>query len=494
MAFLNGFDFDIFLSYGWSGNQQPDRGDRAWTAGFVQLLERELGDRLSAPIRIFFDQRSSRNGSLDDNLAQALESSGLFLFLVAPGSCRPDGWCRRELRHFLDRGAPISFPGLNIIQRIFKLILRPVERDRQPERLHPIVGYEFFEWTSPAAEPENYVPLPLEHISRRETKAYAEFAKLAADLARALGRAREQQDKARLASGVKIFMGAVPRELRERSDRLRSDLESRGHRVFAASPLDGEANDQDYLQKGLALADVSIHLLAGEDAAAERQVRSACAFDRAEFQTYVWSDPDASKSAFLSDVRNLQNSGKVKLIESRGFEYFASNVEEWLKRPAPLSAIPATEPVLVPSQAASVFGPKATVLIQFKPEDLENAAKLAGELQGKGLFVQFPVFGGRSSDRNKRNYRYFQESTGIIVYFGTSSDLWTLDTCEFISRQLGPALQGKTAAVCVGPPPDRPPNKKFFGTNYKIDGFEIVNWSPDSDHGPLHRWTDKVAL
>ena len=28
-AYLNGFDYDIFISYGWAGAQEPDEGDRA---------------------------------------------------------------------------------------------------------------------------------------------------------------------------------------------------------------------------------------------------------------------------------------------------------------------------------------------------------------------------------------------------------------------------------------------------------------------------------
>ena len=40
-GFLQSFDYDIFLSYGWAGNLLPEEGDRGWVAQFYeQLIER----------------------------------------------------------------------------------------------------------------------------------------------------------------------------------------------------------------------------------------------------------------------------------------------------------------------------------------------------------------------------------------------------------------------------------------------------------------------
>ena len=101
------------------------------------------------------------------------------------------------------------------------------------------------------------------------------------------------------------------------------------------------------------------------------------------------------------------------------------------------------------------------------------------------------MFGGRARQRQEWNQKLYDQCEGLLVYFGEASDLWTLDICDSITRYLGPRLKQKPAAICVGPPPERPPNKKFFGSFYKIEGFEILNWS-ETSATDLERWTAQV--
>src|SRR4051794_15335343 len=49
------FDFDIFLSYGWSGLVAENKGDRAWVGAFKESLQAELSGALGRQPRIFFD-------------------------------------------------------------------------------------------------------------------------------------------------------------------------------------------------------------------------------------------------------------------------------------------------------------------------------------------------------------------------------------------------------------------------------------------------------
>ena len=65
--------------------------------------------RLGGRFAVFFDDYSQRNGFLYKNF---LEKSGALLFIVSPGSCRADSWCRYELRRFLDQAQPVAHPGV----------------------------------------------------------------------------------------------------------------------------------------------------------------------------------------------------------------------------------------------------------------------------------------------------------------------------------------------------------------------------------------------
>ena len=85
-AYLNGFEYDIFISYGWAGAQRPDEGDRGWVADFAERLETEMKARLEVSrCELFLDRDAARNGYLNQNLERALSGSGVLLFIVSRG-------------------------------------------------------------------------------------------------------------------------------------------------------------------------------------------------------------------------------------------------------------------------------------------------------------------------------------------------------------------------------------------------------------------------
>ena len=90
MTFLAGFEYDVFISYGWAGAETVDEGDRRWVNLFQQKVTLEMRARLGGRFAVFFDDYSQRNGFLYKNLETILEKSGALLFIVSPGSCRAD--------------------------------------------------------------------------------------------------------------------------------------------------------------------------------------------------------------------------------------------------------------------------------------------------------------------------------------------------------------------------------------------------------------------
>src|SRR5262245_42577424 len=93
MHALEHFRFDLFISYGWSRIRRRDDADRGWVDEFKRRLEGQLSGELGREARVFLDVEQSLNGELPANLAEAIESSLLFLSVVSPGSVRADSWC-----------------------------------------------------------------------------------------------------------------------------------------------------------------------------------------------------------------------------------------------------------------------------------------------------------------------------------------------------------------------------------------------------------------
>ena len=127
---LQTFDHEIFLSYGWAGNNDPDQGARAWAAQLRDRLQNIIGANLYLP-RIYFDDSASRTGPIPDRLYQAVRKSALMVFAVSPGSCRPTSWCQKEATYFWDNARPlVSGPDVAPPEhRIFKVTQSAISGD-----------------------------------------------------------------------------------------------------------------------------------------------------------------------------------------------------------------------------------------------------------------------------------------------------------------------------------------------------------------------------
>src|SRR4051794_2077501 len=287
-GYLNSFEYDIFISYGWAGAQKPDEGDRGWVADFAERLETEMKARLEVSrCELFLDRDAARNGYLNQNLARALSSSGVLLFIVSPGSCRTDSWCRFEVSHFLDTAQPIAHPGLFRDDRLFKLELRKVEPGTEPAQIARCVPYSF-------ADRQFNTPLPVGETAQRGSEAYQSFYSLCRDLEKLLRRGRKLQESGKPSSGKTVFLGAVPEELRENRDRRLNSLESDGHRVILTTPIPGESSEdfRSRTKQALVGADVTVHLFGTAALYEASALQCRAALESNASKIYIWRDRD----------------------------------------------------------------------------------------------------------------------------------------------------------------------------------------------------------
>jgi len=89
-------------------------------------------------------------------------------------------WCRREVEEFFQAVDETSVLRINNKARIFKVVKSPVSRDKQPQQLQGLLGYEFFEIDEQSGVPYEFLP---ELGDEAEIKFFAELEKLVYDLA-----------------------------------------------------------------------------------------------------------------------------------------------------------------------------------------------------------------------------------------------------------------------------------------------------------------------
>ena len=84
MAFLLGYEYDIFISYRHNDNRS------GWVTEFVKALQEELASTIKEPIPVFRQARSARqsfhsiNGPKETTINRSAIEQALLLLCVAP--------------------------------------------------------------------------------------------------------------------------------------------------------------------------------------------------------------------------------------------------------------------------------------------------------------------------------------------------------------------------------------------------------------------------
>src|SRR5438132_12672930 len=106
MAFVPGFENDIFISYSHIDNVPTIPGKQGWVDFFHGLLAIRTQALLGQPqIKIFRDPQLRRVGDFPGQLSENLSTSAVFVCVLSPSYVQSD-WCRRELSRFCEvRGA-----------------------------------------------------------------------------------------------------------------------------------------------------------------------------------------------------------------------------------------------------------------------------------------------------------------------------------------------------------------------------------------------------
>lgn len=466
------FEWDIFLSYGWSGNA-ADEGDRAWVAELRERLRVALRTPLGRDPKIFLDTNATRAGALTPILENALDHSRLFLFVVSPGSCQ-SAWCQWEILRFLDRGHTAATRDEVLLpeDRLLGVLLEPVPQGRIPAPLQSLV-FRPFDLTRPIDGRDSTRPVAWDDLDEVESARFG-FDRLIADLKKSLGKLQHHESVP--LTGVTVFLGSAPTAAHESAylTRLRRDLLMRGHAVIRASVAPGETEDDYRIRLGAVLSEatLSVHIL-GEaltPAGWQRpvgawQLRRASDHHKT-LSLFTWVDPDRE-----ADPRELGE------ILQKGDHHF--------DRRQPFSEL-GTALLERAGECAHRKGAPGSVVIAYCEEDLPHASAIKQYLQQEhGLRVQFALPPRETAgQRNRINRSLFGEMDAVMVYYSQHEE-WMVLTCHTV-RDVFRKLKGPRPAALVLHPP--PPPKDYCD---QLD-FESLRRDNPRDFAAIDRWAKSV--
>ncbi len=138
------FDRDLFISYAHIDNEAMVEGQDGWVSTFHRGLEIRLGQLRGEKPRIWRDQKLQGNDDFSDTILEQFPNLAALVSILSPRYVKSE-WCLRELEHFSNAAEARGGVKIGDKARIFKVIKTHLPREKHPQALDRLLGYEFFD-------------------------------------------------------------------------------------------------------------------------------------------------------------------------------------------------------------------------------------------------------------------------------------------------------------------------------------------------------------
>jgi hypothetical protein len=438
MAYVPGFEHDVFISYA-RENNVPDLNDVKWVTDFFVNLQRYLLGRIRGA-DVYFDTRDFEAGHELGDLIEHARNSALFVVILSPRYIEPDKFTLKELKAFREASSP---RGPIVVIEPWK-----TDRDDLPKELQGPKANPFFVVDETTNTEET---LTLKYNKECYAK---EFNKIAEHIK---NRLNEMQAQARLVGNdavppgqaqKTVLMAKCTDDLVYESDEVRSYLEQFGIKVLPGGDYPETVPDFVSRYKAdLARADLVVQLLSssrsplingeGESSYAKFQYDAAKAAGR---QVLQWQHPGIEgKLAKVQhyDVPFLRTSPDIQRML---LEEFKREIKKTLERPAASQPQRSRLPNVFIAADQLDHDRAMKLREKFKNEHC-SASVLANELKQK------------SSEAIRKDFHDKASMANAVVFLYGDAPVAFVDRCmtEYIKHHLGE--QERVEAIYHAPPP-----------------------------------------
>jgi len=483
------FEHDFLISYAHIDDQALLPGEKGWVSRLHRLLEIRVGQLRGEVPKIWRDQKLQGNDYFADTILERLPKIAALVSVLSPRYVQSE-WCNRELREFC-RAAETS-GGVRIADkaRVFKVVKTPVVRERLPEEIQPMLGYEFFVYDPQSGRPHELSPDHADHafLTLLDDLAY-DIAQLL-DLLDQNGQATPREESVK---GT-VFLAEASLDLREEREAIKRDLVRNGYEVLPDRPLPLVVPELDrFLEEQLQRSMLSIHLIGRnyglipegtQQSIIERQQALAVERRAGGFSSIIWIAPglqveDERQQTF---IRHLQSDPAVHAVA----ELLQVPMEE-LKTLIHRKLAPPPAPAKAAS-APALSGELTRIYLLCDGEDIETVRPLEDYLFSQGYEVILPPFEEDEAEARIGHEENLQSCDAVIVYYGAANELWLRRKLRELQKSagLGREKPWLARAIYVGLPPT--PQKERFRTleamllHEPAGGFDAAALEPFLDH------------
>lgn len=464
MAYLRGYDHDVFVSYSLT-NDKLALDDQPWVTRLVDLLKVELENRLQdngKEVEFYFAGRGSlRPGDQLASCRTQAGSSALFLIIGSPRYL--DVWPTSELRAF------VATPGAS--DRIFIAELLPLGKAYPAEIGDPRSSKFWKPSRGQAAEP----------FTNSDGECYTQLVELADAIVGRLGAMHERESLPTKARGPdpyrrKVLIARATDALWQKSQAMRSHLEGFGVEVLPAEEFEATGQAfKDEFEGLLGQKPIVVQLLGEYPARPHKEVpegydvfQAAAASDRKVdgVDLFQWRDPRLKLDDVEDEAHRELLAGCGEAMDN--FEEFKELVEKaTLIKPPP----PPHPPGAAPAKKQSFW------FIDADMADDETLKEVISFCDKHKIRAIFPEYGVDQEEDWRSNYT---DARAIAMIHRRSESKWLRPKLRlFMKTSLNPDAAQRCLVYLAGPPP-----KERDCVTIAHEGLEVI-FAPDGELTPL---------
>jgi hypothetical protein len=448
MAYVPGYQWDVFVSYARYDDKPMIPGERGWVSTFVNALKVGVRNYLGEDIRLFFDLSEAQPGmnQLED-LKRAAAASATMVAIASPTYCRRE-WTMAELETF-NRACP-DLHRLLVVERL------PLGGDDSwPDLLGQKIRMPFWE-----EMPNTAAKAPLSPASGAYLRLLMDFAHRLQEQLRRLrapspgprppipGKrpARPEPPPGPQPARRTILLAQATDDVADEVESLRRWLAQYPDMLAVlpegAYPQGGEAFREAF-EQDLASADMFVQLLGARAGRAppdlpEGYTRFQLERARAAGKTVLqWRHPDL-------DLAAIADEGYRALVGDAGVT--PCGLEEFKRQIRDRAGESDPEPLVCD---------KSRVFISADRANLITAEAIAVEFSANQYQPALPKFDGSTRENRNYLYRMMSECGVVLVVNGVRPPIW-FDNQKKLFDVLRPARASEPEglAVCSVPPAD----------------------------------------
>ena len=456
------FQNDIFISYAHADNEILSLRKEldGWVDDFHRSLEIRLKQLIGDKPRIWRDPKLQGNDYFGDEISDQLPGIALLISILSPRYVKSK-WCIREVNEFVE--ASKANLGLRIgnKSRIFKVVKTKIDRNKHPEEIRGLLGYNFFR----EDENGNYFEFNKIFGEEAEIAYWTKLEDLARDIAKMLEEIPNSETDLPVSeitatiannSKGKVYLAECSYDLLEARDKVKRELQANGYEVLPESNLlDHLASEYQQQVKDILLeCDFAIQFFGKfygktpEDSPksiVELQNDIAAEVCKEKgIERYIWIDPGL-KDNEASDMRqpNFVETLKANHDLLFGADIFENSIDEL--RVFVIDKLQALEEkkketLLTVTETGSIeddFVKDVYIICDKADRESKAVNPLKKYLFNQGFDVILSAFKGDEDELREDHIDNLKTCDSVIIFYGHGDELWMRSKDRELKKVMG---------------------------------------------------------